>query len=1221
MSNVPKWPPDGSGAEGDRTAKDERDKTAVISGPPGESASGEVVAPSDALTLIDVTPSAGTGVTPADAPTMLDAGAIRPPRQTPATYHHVSAPALPPGTVLGQRYEIVALLGEGGMGAVYEALDRELERPVALKVIRPELAKSKAIIDRFKQELLLAREVTHRNVIRIYDLGEADGIKFITMEFVQGEDLRTLLLRERKLAPERAVDIIQQICRALEAAHSTGIIHRDLKPQNVMCDRSGRILVMDFGLARMIEGDGMTQTGALVGTMDYMSPEQALAKDLDQRSDLFTVGLIFYELLTGVTPFRADSAIASLLRRTSERAIPVSDHDKTIPAALSGIVSKCLERDPNLRYQSASELLRDLDAWQGKLAGATLGFQPAVEPWGRTIPWPLLCGIVTVIFLALAGYFFRGKLFGPSGQKAVSGPAMSLAILPFRNASGDPALDWLGPSLAEMLSTDVGQSARLRTISPDRLHQVLSDLRVTPGTAIDPTMVGRIAEFSSADTVVWGQYAKFGDQIRVDATLQDLKRDRRVPLKIEGVAEKDIPGAIDRLADSIRQNLAVSSDMVKELKASSFQPSTTSVAALREYNEGVQLIRQGKNLEAVKSLQLAVKDDPQFALAYSRLAESEAQLGYDNDAEQHSRKAVDLAQQLPVTEKYIIQANHARITKDNAKGIDAYENLAKSMPDNTDVQFALGSVYEDSGNLAKASEHFTAVLKADPKNINALLASGRLSIKNGDSEAALDPLSRALTLAVQVDNQEQKALVLLAMGIAYRVLNKPKEALGNYQQSLEINRQLGQKRGVAANLNEIAQVQSTLGQLDAALASYKEALEIRRQIGAKKESGDILIDIGGVYESRGQYDSALDAYKQSLQIQREAGDETYQALCLNNIGNVYLNRGDNDNALTYLQQALQLREKLNVPGDIAETLHNLGEAYANVGQYEQAMANYMRAIDLDRKAGDNVGAGVMLHAMAAVFEAQGRYGAAVNAIQDAIKPLRETGDKSPRMAQFYADLGGALGRAGRVSEAGKPLEEADALARPLKNDGLQAILFNTQGDLTFYSGDLKRAKEFYNNALRSATRANERHTTLEIKSNIVKVTLAEGHGASERELRQLGDQADALGLRDLSTQVSVYVAQAMINAKDFTHARETLERSLGASEKLGMRMQTVKIQYLLGNSLRLSGDSTNAAGHYREAVRMLDEVKRDPGAEKLLERADLKSIYEEARQWSNPIHN
>ncbi|HZQ95456.1 MAG TPA: tetratricopeptide repeat protein, partial [Candidatus Sulfotelmatobacter sp.] len=725
-------------------------------------------------------------------------------------------------------------------------------------------------------------------------------------------------------------------------------------------------------------------------------------------------------------------------------------------------------------------------------------------------------------------------------------------------------------------------------------------------------------EFSSADTVVWGQYARFGDQIRVDATLQDLNRDRRVPLKIEGVAEKDIPAAIDRLAESIRQNLAVSSDMVKELKASSFQPSTKSVLALREYNEGVQLIRQGKNLQAVKSLEAAIKDDPQFALAYSRLAESQAQLGYDNDAETYSRKAVDLAQQLPVTEKYLIQANHARIMKDNAKGIEAYENLAKSMPDNTDVQFALGSIYEDSGNLEKAGEHFAAVLKADPRNINALLASGRLAIKNGDTQAALDPLNRALSLAVQVDNQEQKALILLAMGIAYRLLNKPEEALRNYQQSLEINRQLGQKRGVAANLNEIAQVQSTLGKLDTALASYKEALEIRRQIGAKKESGDILIDIGAVYESRGQYDLALDAYKQSLQIQREAGDETYQALCLNNIGNVYLNRGDNDNALTYLQQALQLREKLNVPADIADTLHNLGEACANVGQYEQAMSNYMRAIDLARRAGDKVGAGVLSHAMAAVFDAQGRYGAAVNAIEDGIKPLRETGDKSPRMAQFLADSAGALGRAGRISEAGKPLQEADALARPLKNDGLEAILFNTQGDLAFYSGDLKRAKEFYNNALRSATRAKERHTTLEVKRNLAKVTLAEGHAVSERELRQLVEQADALGMRDLSTDVSVYVAQAMITAKDFAHARDTLERSLSASEKLGTRMQTAKIQYLLGNSLRRSGESANAAPHYREAVRLLDETRKEPGTEKLLDRADLKSIYEEASRWSNP---
>ena len=478
------------------------------------------------------------------------------------------------------RYEILQLLGEGGMGAVYKARDRELDRFVAIKLIRRELSSNPAIVARFKQELLLSHQVTHKNVIRIYDLGDSDGIKFITMEFVEGEDLRSLILENKKFPPKDAVEIIQQVCRALEAAHGVGVIHRDLKPQNVMRDKSGRILVMDFGMARTLEGDGMTQSGALVGTMEYMSPEQALAKDLDQRSDLFAVGLIFYELLTGKMPYKAESAVASLIKRNQERAIPVTDHDGTIPLQLSNMVSKCLERDPALRYQTASELLQDLDDWLGNRAAANLSFQPAVEPWGRTIHWPLVIGVATVLLLAIVGFLFRGPLFSPSAKKAASVPALSLAILPFRNASGDPSVDWLGASLADMLSTDVGQSAHLRTVSPERLHQILSDLRIAPGTSIDPSTLRRIGQFSSADTLVSGQYARFGGQIRIDATLQDLKHDRTLPIKIEAVDEKDIPGAVDRLAAEIRNNLAFSQDIVSELKASSFQPSSRSAACL-----------------------------------------------------------------------------------------------------------------------------------------------------------------------------------------------------------------------------------------------------------------------------------------------------------------------------------------------------------------------------------------------------------------------------------------------------------------------------------------------------------------------------------------------------------------------------------------------------------------------------------------------------------------
>src|SRR5438309_641133 len=636
-------PPDhGDGGAAVRSPSSSGDSSSDLNRPPSDAPTmidtpGGAPNPFDSPTMVDLPGGAG-----GDAPTMIDAPAKPAPR-TRAGTTHAGQPMLEPGAILAQRYEILQILGEGGMGAVYKAMDRELSRPVALKVIRPDLAGNQAILDRFKQELLLAREVTHKNVIRIYDLGEAEGMKFITMEYVEGKDLRTLIHEQTKLAPEEAVEIMQQVCRALEAAHSVGIIHRDLKPQNVMRDKSGRILVMDFGLARTLEGDGMTQTGALVGTMDYMSPEQALGKELDQRSDLFALGLIFYELLTGKMPYKADSVVASL---------------------------------------------------------------------------------------------------------------------PFHNASGDQSLDWPRSYLADMLSTDGGQSSQLRTVSPNRLHQVLTDLQISSSSVLDPPAIRRVANFSSADRLVWGQYAKFGDQIRIDATLQDIKNDRAIPLKIDIPSEKDIPTGIDRLADSIRQKLALSESVLKELKASSFQPSSQSVAALRDYNQGIGFQRDGKNLDAQKQFEAATKEDPAFALAFSKLAQSYSSLGYDAEAEQAAKKAVDLSQNLPEAEKYLIAAIRAQTVKNFPEAIKAYENLAKASPDNTDVQSALASLYEDSGDFAKATEYNQKILASNPNDVTAMLTAGRLALKSGKPQASLDPLNKAHTLAVQVNNQEQTATSL-----------------------------------------------------------------------------------------------------------------------------------------------------------------------------------------------------------------------------------------------------------------------------------------------------------------------------------------------------------------------------------------------------------------------------------------------------------------------------
>lgn len=744
---------------------------------------------------------------------------------------------LKPGDLFGGRYEILQLLGEGGMGSVYKAADREVERIVALKIIRPDLASNPAILARFKQELLTAHQVTHKNVIRIYDMAEAQGVKFITMEFVEGTDLRRVLLDHGKLLPEQAVEIIRQICRALEAAHTVGIIHRDLKPQNIMQDKNGRILVMDFGLARSVESGGMTQTGALLGTIEYMSPEQSMGKNLDQRSDLFAVGLIFYELLSGKTPFKAETAMASLLLRNQERALPVRELDESIPPSLSDIVSKCLERDLTLRYQTAAEILSDLDAWQGKrpVSASMVASPPSVVMAGRpVVPWKWIAPGVVLMALGISGWLYRGKLSSAPERKASAGPEISLAILPLHNATTDVSSDWIGSYLSDMLSTDVGQSSHMRIVSSDRLRQILKDLRVPPNASLDPDMLRRIAELSNADTVVTGQYAKLGGQIQIDAVLQDLKRNRRDSLKIQAASEKEIPATVDGLAELIRSKLALSPDVLNELRASSFQPSSKSATALQGYNQGVQLLRDGKTLEAVKALQGAVQDDPQFALAYARLAEANAALRQDDDAERFSRRAVDLSQDLPLSERYLIEAIHARIVKDTKKAIESYENLAKTQPDNTDVNYALGELYLNQGDYEKARQHYANVLKNDPKNLNALLYRGWVEVQAGNPQAGLDPLNRALNLAIEMDNQEEKGQILQAIGVAYEGLNKPDEALRNLEQAREINKTIGNKGGVANSLVEIAGVEASLGKSKEALGEYTDAIAIDKQIGAKK---------------------------------------------------------------------------------------------------------------------------------------------------------------------------------------------------------------------------------------------------------------------------------------------------------------------------------------------------------------------------------------------------
>ncbi len=1124
---------------------------------------------------------------------------------------------LEPGTILAGRYEIVAVLGTGGMGAVYKAQDSELDRLVALKVIRPELARNPAIVDRFKQEIRLSHKVTHRNVVRMYDLAEDAGMRFVTMELVAGRDLRSILENRGKLPPDEAVDIFQQICFALEAAHSVGILHRDLKPQNVMREDAGRVVVMDFGLARTFEGDGMTQSGALVGTMEYMSPEQALGKELDQRSDIFALGLIGYEMLTGNMPFKADSAIASLLKRTRERAEPISKLDATLPATLNGLIGKCLEPDVGARYKTVGEVLQDLDSWRGKTAAKSLRFQADVPSTGAGGRWLMaIGGGVVVIALAAATPFVVRHFTGShaSSQAAVA-PSISLAIMPFYNASGDTSMDWLGGSLAEMLGTDIGGSSQVRMVSPDRLQQVLKDLHLSANSQADVATLHRVAEFTSAQTVVFGHYIKAGNVIRITSTVLDLAHDTRADVITNVPSENALISSVDQLAAQLRQKLTADPKLLKDLQAHADRPQTTSLDALRAYESGLTLERAGNAIQAQQEFQTATTADPNFALAWSRLADSYSEQGHDDLAQSDARRALDLSENLPARERLLIEADNARINNNPQKAIEAYLQLAAANPSDTDVQFELAQLYEQAENYDAAKKKLALVVAADPKNVEALLASGRVDIRSGDDNGGLDFLSRALPLATELDNQQEKASILQATGIAYAALNRPDDALRNYQESLEIKKQIGDKRGEAASLEQIADLQNQGGKPAEALSTYNQALALRRELGDQAGIARSLIDIGGFYHDRAQPGKALEQYTQALSIERQLGDQNLQAMCLHNIGSIKMDQGAYQDSLTYLEQAYELRQKLNVPGDLADSLHDLAETNARLGQFDTALSDYLKAIDIYRSINNQQGVATESNGMAKIFAAQARYGAALSSMKDALAIMQQSKEISSLSVEIVGGWGDLLAQVGRSQEGQASREQALHIAQQIGNDWAVALAMNWSGDAAYYQGDYAGARQQYDRALSLASKTQDQQTILLSKANRAKADLALGHAAQTiPQFRQLGQDADTLGLKALSVDCAVYLAQAEVAAKNSSAVQQQLSVTLARAENLGLRIPQAKTEFLQASLLAASGKSSDAAIHYRQVVSILETIRKEDNSSKVTERADLKNMYAEAQK-------
>ncbi len=1129
-----------------------------------------------------------------------------------------AAGPLQPGSTLGGRYRIDAELGTGGMGSVYRAQDLELERTVALKVIRPVLADDPEVLQRFKHEIILARGITHRNVVRIFDLGQADDVKFISMEYVEGTDLASLLRQRGPLTPDEAVGIVEQICLALDAAHSEGVVHRDLKPQNIMLTPDDRVVVMDFGIARSLELSGMTQTGSLLGTPDYMSPEQVKGEQVDARSDLFALGIIFYQLLTGALPYQGETPMATMFKRTQVRASPVRDLKPELPGFLSDVVSRCLEIAPHKRYQSARELLQDLNVWRGGTAHMTIGpTMRAFRPTTTVARKRMRMAGIGFAALVLAGIVAGGVLLlrsrpageGEAAAQAAAQPALSLAILPFRNASQSADLDWLRSGLAEMLDTDVGQSAAVRTISPDRVHQVLGDLQIQPGAALEEVTLRRIVEFANADTVVWGQFAKVGDQIRIDATLRDFKEHRTVPLKVEVAGEEQLLRGVQELAQQVRANLALSKGAVRELEKQAFIPTSGSVRALRSYNQGLEQIRGGNNLEAVQSFEAAVADDSKFALAYAKLAQAYLALGRGTKAEEASRQAVDMSSDLPEQERFLILAQNARVENDYEAGIDAYKNLLRLRPSDPELHYELGVLYEDQGAFDDARQHLEEALAADPRNVTAQIAYGRVLIKSGQVQDSLAPLNQALSLAIQVDNKEARANALQALGIAYRYLGKADEALKHFNDSLEIKKQIGDKRGMAASLSMIGQVDAGSQNLQAATASFQQAIAISRDIGDDQGLAGSLMDLGEVERLAGSYQGALDHTREALRIQMELGDDWNQSQSLNNIGTIYDLQGQYGESLVYYQQALEIRKKLADPTKLADTLHNMAETYTSMGRYQEAIDHYLQALENRRSATDERGAATESYSLGRVYEYQGRYGAALKSVTDALDIFNRLQDRSAWYVEARAGYGNLLALLGRFDEAKKELDATLEAARGLGDDLLVAKALDFDGDRLYYSGDFTGAVGRYREAAKAAETAGDPYLVISVKAGLARAELAAGRAREALpRLEQAITEAQSRGARYLAARCTVCLGSALIDTGDPGRAQVMLQKALGQAEEMGAQPLLAQSHYLLAEAFRSASKPDEAADHLRKAGAILDAMEKDAGGDSLLQRTDLAPI-------------
>jgi serine/threonine-protein kinase len=601
---------------------------------------------------------------------------------------------------LGPQYRLERELGHGGMGVVFLARDTTLDRPVAVKVVHPDLAVHGSITQRFLAEARMIARLRHPSIVAVHTAGEATGLFFYVMDYVPGESLRSRLQREGRLPVDEASRMVADLADALHAAAEAGLVHRDVKPENILLDEAtGRAMLVDFGIARVMaaEADGTrTAAGVAVGTPTYMSPEQAAGDTVDARSDLYALGVVGYEMLAGRPPFRADTAAAVASKHLAEQATPVELVRSDTPQALAQAITRALEKDPAHRWQTGRE-------FSAAALGASVPRQSRPRSWRRRAA-VIAAGVVALLGSA---YFSLRNGGPPTGVN----PRHSMLILPFDNLRNDPAVEWLRDGSVSMLALNLSQWNDLIVVDHERLHDLLERRRVAPESALGLEMARRLARDAGVWTVVLGEYVRAGDSLQLVARVYDVATGARLDVaEVRGRPGEDVRPMFDQLAVRLLNLSGAPPNLTADLA----RLTTSSLEGYRSYLQGLQELNAWNLGAADRAFTRAVRLDSTFGLAYYKLSLTRGWIagGDDSVGAEAIRKATRYADRLGPHDRAMIGAYRNFVDGEFSRGHAAYRALLASDSTDADAWYGLADVVFHDPATGRDPARFTESLRA-----------------------------------------------------------------------------------------------------------------------------------------------------------------------------------------------------------------------------------------------------------------------------------------------------------------------------------------------------------------------------------------------------------------------------------------------------------------------------------------------------------------------------